>query len=50
MMLSFLPGPIKGSLIIFLIIVNTLFWMPILVTGALIKIIVPLPFLQKLIT
>ena len=49
-MLSFLPGPIKGSLIIILIILNTLFWMPILVFGAVLKIIIPIPPLQKWIT
>lgn len=49
-MLSFLPGPIKGCLILILIVLNTLFWMPILVIGAILKIIFPLPFLQKWIT
>jgi 1-acyl-sn-glycerol-3-phosphate acyltransferase len=49
-MLSFLPGPIKGSLILILIILNTLLWMPILVIGAIIKIIIPIPILQKWIT
>src|SRR5690554_6739271 len=49
-MLSFLPGPIKGCLILILIVLNTLFWMPILVIGAILKIIVPIPILQKWIT
>ncbi len=49
-MLSFLPGPVKGTLIVLLILLNTLIWMPILVIGALLKIILPLPFLQKWIT
>jgi 1-acyl-sn-glycerol-3-phosphate acyltransferase len=49
-MLSFLPGPIKGILIIILILLNTLIWMPILVLGAIIKIIFPLPFIQKWVT
>ncbi len=49
-MLSFLPGPLKGSLIVILIMLNTLFWMPILVIGAILKIIFPLPFIQKWIT
>ncbi len=49
-MLSFLPGPIKGCLILFLIVLNTLIWMPILVMGAVLKIIFPLPTLQKWIT
>ncbi len=49
-MLSFLPGPVKGTLIVLLILLNTLIWMPILVIGALLKIILPLPLLQKWIT
>lgn len=49
-MLSFLPGPLKGSLIVILILLNTLIWMPILVVGALIKIIFPLPIIKKVIT
>ena len=49
-MLSFLPGPLKGSLIVILILVNTLIWMPILVTGALLKIIFPLPIIKKALT
>lgn len=49
-MLSFLPAPIKGCLIVILLLLNTLIWMPILVIGALIKLIIPLPFLQKWIT
>lgn len=49
-MLSFLPGPLKGSLILVLIILNTLIWTPILVIGALLKMILPLPFLQKWVT
>lgn len=41
-MLRFLPGPLKGALIIVLILINTLFWMPILVIGAILKLIIPL--------
>ena len=49
-MLSFLPGPVKGTLITLLILLNTLIWMPILVIGAILKIVLPLPFLQKWVT
>ena len=49
-MLSFLPGPLKGSLIVILILLNTLIWMPILVIGALLKIIFPLPIIKKSLT
>lgn len=49
-MLSFLPGPLKGSLIVILLLLNTLIWMPILVIGAIFKIIVPLPIIQKWVT
>lgn len=49
-MLSFLPGPLKGSLIIVLVIINTLIWMPILMVGAVLKLIIPLPIIQKVVT
>jgi 1-acyl-sn-glycerol-3-phosphate acyltransferase len=46
-MLSFLPGPLKGTLILILVMSNTLFWMPILVFGAVLKILIPIPFIKK---
>lgn len=49
-MLNFLPGPLKGSLIVLLVLINTLFWMPILMVGALLKLIIPLPFIKKIVT
>lgn len=49
-MLSFLPGPLKGTLIVILILLNTLIWMPILVIGALLKIIFPFSIIKKSIT
>lgn len=49
-MLSFLPGPLKGTLMILLILLNTMIWTPILVLGALLKMLLPLPFLQKWVT
>ena len=49
-MLRFLPAPLKGSLIILIIILNTLVWMPILVVGAILKLLFPIPFLKSLTT
>jgi 1-acyl-sn-glycerol-3-phosphate acyltransferase len=49
-MLSFIPGPIKGSIILILVILNTLFWMPILVIGAILKIIIPIDIIKKTAT
>lgn len=49
-MLSFLPGPLKGILIVILILLNTLIWMPILVIGAFLKIIFPFSIVKKCIT
>ncbi|KZY39168.1 MULTISPECIES: acyltransferase [unclassified Oleiphilus] len=49
-MLSFLPGPVKGAIILILVILNTLLWMPILVVGALLKIIIPINIVKKIVT
>lgn len=49
-MLRFLPGPLKGTLIIILVLFNTLVWMPVLVIGALLKLALPVPLLQKITT
>ena len=49
-MLSFLPASMKGTLILILVILNTLFWMPILVVGAVLKIIVPIEIIKKVVT
>ena len=49
-MLSFLPGPLKGTIILILVTLNTLFWMPILVIGAILKIIIPIHIIQKTAT
>jgi len=49
-MFSFLPQKLKGSLILSLVILNTLFWLPIMVIGALIKIVIPLSFVKKWIS
>lgn len=49
-MFSFLPGPVKGTLILTLVTLNTLVWMPILVVGAILKIIIPLEFIKKFVT
>lgn len=49
-MLRFLPGPLKGSLIVLIVILNTLVWMPILVVGALLKLAIPAPVVRKITT
>jgi len=49
-MLNFLPGSLKGSIIFILVIVNTLFWLPILVTGAFLKILIPIAPIKKTVT
>lgn len=49
-MLSFLPGPLKGALIIVLVLLNTLIWMPILVIGAILKLIIPLAPVRSITT
>lgn len=41
-MLDFLPGSIKGCLAVALVLVNTLFWFPILLVVALVKLLFPL--------
>lgn len=42
-MLSFLPGPVKGSLSFLLIVINTVFWAVFLFPLAFLKFMVPLP-------
>jgi len=49
-MLSFLPGIIKGWIILILVVLNTTFWLPIFAVGAVLKLIIPLPFIKKGIT
>lgn len=49
-MLSFLPGPVKGWIILILVILNTLLWMPILVVGAVLKILIPIEIIKKVVT
>ena len=41
-MLDFLPGPIKGCLAVTLVLINTLFWFPVLLIVALVKLLLPL--------
>ncbi|GAB4217462.1 MAG: acyltransferase [Rhodoferax sp.] len=41
-MLSFLPGPIKGLIAALLLTLNTLFWVPVLLAVALVKLLLPL--------
>jgi len=49
-MLSFLPGPLRGVLIILIILVNTSICFPFLMSVALLKLILPLPILSKACT
>lgn len=49
-MLNFLPYWLRGTLASLLVIANTFFWFPFLLFGALLKIIIPIRFIQKLMT
>ncbi len=49
-MLHFLPAQLKGSLIFVLVILNTCVGLPILLVGAIIKLILPFQVIQKLAT
>jgi len=49
-MLTFLPERLKGTLILTFVILNTLFWTPILIVGAFLKLLIPLPFIKKTAT
>lgn len=41
---------IKGSIILFVVVVNTVFWVPILVLFSLVKFIIPIAFIRKYIS
>ena len=49
-MLNFLPSGLKGSIIFVLVVLNTVFWLPVLVFGAVLKILIPLPLIKKIVT
>lgn len=49
-MFKLLPGPVKGSLIAVLVVVNTAFWTPLLIVCALLKLLLPLDFMQNTMT
>lgn len=49
-MLSFLPGTLRGVLIILIIILNTLTCFPFLLSAALLKLVVPIPVISKYAT
>lgn len=49
-MLNFLPAPIKGSLMVLLILFSTLVWYPLLLVLALLKLLVPLKRVRTLCT
>lgn len=46
-MLHFLPAPLKGTLAAALILLNTLILFPVLLVFAIIKLILPVPFVRK---
>jgi 1-acyl-sn-glycerol-3-phosphate acyltransferase len=46
-MLSFLPGPVKGVLLLSLYVINTIFWTMVIFLVALLKLLVPLPAWRK---
>ena len=45
-MLHFLPGPLKGVIVAVLIVLNTLFWFPPLLSAAILKLILPVKFIR----
>lgn len=49
-MLNFLPNGLKGCLYFVFMLLNTVFWLPVLLIGAFLKIIIPLPAVQKTTT
>jgi 1-acyl-sn-glycerol-3-phosphate acyltransferase len=46
-MLSFLPPPVRGCLAVFLMIINTLFWVTFLLPVALVKLLIPTPAVRQ---
>ncbi|WP_404363793.1 acyltransferase [Marinobacter sp.] len=49
-MLTNLPAPLKGSLAVLLVLLNTLILFPVLILFAILKLIVPVPLVRKLST
>ncbi|PIE43419.1 MAG: acyltransferase [Gammaproteobacteria bacterium] len=49
-MLNNLPAGLKGSIVFLLIVLNTLFWTPVLILGAVLKVIIPLEPVKKHVT
>ncbi|PID41838.1 MAG: acyltransferase [Gammaproteobacteria bacterium] len=49
-MLKSLPASLKGSIIFLLVVLNTLFWTPVLLVGAILKIILPVEPVKKAVT
>ncbi len=47
-MLSFLPSPVKGVLLLGLYVINTIFWTMVIFSVALLKLCVPVPAWRKL--
>ena len=49
-MLSFLPASIRGVISLLLLIMHTLFWFSLLLPCSLLKLLIPLPALQRFLT
>lgn len=48
-MLNFLPAPLIGIIASILLAINALFWVPLLLVFAILKLLIPIPFIRKLI-
>ncbi len=46
-MLNFLPAPLIGVLASTLLAINSLFWVPLLLVFAILRLLIPVPFLRK---
>lgn len=49
-MLSFFPGPLKGSIIFFLFCINTLFWGTFLLPASILKLVIPVPHARVILS
>ena len=49
-MFNFLPHWLRGTLALLLVIINTFFWFPFLLFGAILKIALPINFIRKMMT
>ena len=49
-MLNFLPAPLKGVLVVLLILLNTIVFLPFLLLFAIIKLVIPVTAVRKVCT